>query len=503
MIEKLTGKKYYRITFTLDSPLALGSGENHHTDKDLMLDSAGKPYIPASSLAGVVCHALESSGAADPEKIKKYLGDIKKATSDSNDTGQWGSRILFYDAVLDDGSPCHIVTRDSVALDDFKTAKKGAKFDMEVLEAGASFHTFLEQDLFGDGEKGKEKDNDAENDDIEKDDIEKDDIENGDIEEDFGGYIAELLAGQGICFGGKTMRGYGAVRDVAVGQKSFSFRKQEELDRWLAFDVYTEQTWDSWAGNGKEHSKEIVLKLQQAGGISIRRYTTAVKPANEIRPQPDYEQLTAHGFYERQDGNNGQDEASALAPAVPVIPGTSWAGAFRHRMKEFGIDVNGQNSIFGYVSKEKAAAETGGEKITGKEDRSEAKKKIKNKKRSRIRFSESRIEGAAPRILSRNAIDRFSGGTVDRALFTEKTWYGGTCELRISWHDPNSIPEAEKKALAASIADLHFGFLAVGGETSVGRGLFRITSVDDEEINAENEKDIYQITLRHIGEKMK
>lgn len=46
-------KKYYRIEFELTSPLAVGSGENNITDKDIVRDGRGIPYIPGSSLAGV------------------------------------------------------------------------------------------------------------------------------------------------------------------------------------------------------------------------------------------------------------------------------------------------------------------------------------------------------------------------------------------------------------------------------------------------------------------
>lgn len=35
-----------------------------------------------------------------------------------------------------------------------------------------------------------------------------------------------------------------------------------------------------------------------------------------------------------------------------------------------------------------------------------------------------------------------------------------------------------KRALAASIADLHAGFLAIGGLTSVGRGVFEVTGIN-------------------------
>lgn len=46
-------KKYYRIEFQLTSPLSVGSGENYITDKDIIKDSRGIPYIPGTSLAGI------------------------------------------------------------------------------------------------------------------------------------------------------------------------------------------------------------------------------------------------------------------------------------------------------------------------------------------------------------------------------------------------------------------------------------------------------------------
>ena len=147
-------------------------------------------------------------------------------------------------------------------------------------------------------------------------------------------------------------------------------------------------------------------------------------------------------------------------------------------MKEFGIDVDGKDSIFGYVIND-----------------SDSKKA-----RSIIRFSETSLEGAKGKILSRNAIDRFSGGTKDGALFTEKTYYGGKGDLVISWRSNEKMPDKEVAALAAAITDLHFGFMAVGGETSIGRGLFAITEIDGEKIDDNIKPDeLYGLLHKKIG----
>lgn len=467
MRQKIIKKKYGRIEFTLKSPLATGSGINWYTDHDIIKDSSGKPFIPASAIAGVTREYLKKR--MDEEVLRKYYGDIDKNTSETADLEkepgkkqgqqeqkQTESRIIFYDAVLQEGSPLFLTIRDSVALDEYKTSRKGAKFDMEVLEAGAKFVTYLEQDFYDTGD------------------------------EDFIQKIAGVFLTGNVSFGGKTMRGYGEITDVKAYEKEFSFlcdpgqegQPELQLDDWLDFDLYGCGEWDEIKAEAGKRRKEITFALRQRGGISIRKYTTTVRehPDDVV---PDYEQLTAHGT----------DEVE------PVIPGTSWAGVFRHRMSELGVRTEGKDSIFGYVQKK----ETGSDKAGNKGP--------KDKARSKIRFSESRIHGAKEKILSRNAIDRFTGGTTEGALFTEKTYYGGKTELIIGWQPEEKMGDTEQKALAAAITDLHFGYLAVGGETSIGRGLFVIEKIqwnqkEKEGLPTDFEKagDVYASVLNIIKE---
>lgn len=424
MTQKVLKKKYYKISFVLASPLALGSGDNENTDKDLMKDSNGNPYIPASSIAGVVRESLEKRGGT---KVSEYLGTVDKETTDTKE-----SRILFYDATISAGIP-RISVRDSVALDKWKTAVKHAKFDMEILEPGVSFTTYLEQDFVPSAD------------------------------EDYGIEIVKELLSGSLIFGGKSMRGYGAIKDVKAWERTFTF--PEDTEKWISFDLYHgDQEWDPCAVEEKALSKELRISLRLKGGISIRRYTTKVSSEDAV--EPDMEQLTV-----------GEE-------LIPVIPGTSWAGAIRHRMEEFGVGTKGEHSIFGYVQ---------GEGKNGKA-------------RSQISFGESELRGGSFMTISRNAIDRFTGGTVDGALFTERTYYGGTTELVIGWKSDSAIPEAEAKALAAALADLHFGFLAVGGETSIGRGIFEITGINGTALSEEESKDggvVYGKLLSKIEEVLK
>jgi hypothetical protein len=86
--------------------------------------------------------------------------------------------------------------------------------------------------------------------------------------------------------------------------------------------------------------------------------------------------------------------------------------------------------------------------------------------------------------ITRNAINRFTGSTKDGALYTEMTYYYGETELEILFKDkPN---ESIINALAVCVADLHYGFLCVGGLTSIGRGLFEITTVNGKRLDTDD-----------------
>ena len=122
---------------------------------------------------------------------------------------------------------------------------------------------------------------------------------------------------------------------------------------------------------------------------------------------------------------------------------------------------------------------------------------------SRTTFGESRIEGYTNKMITRNAIDRFSGGTVDGALYTEKScFYGDTC-LEIGY--AKDCGEEFLKGLAASIVDLHFGLLSVGGLTAVGRGLFEVTAchIGEKKISPAQEPAKAGDMYREIYEAMK
>lgn len=398
-------KVYYRIEFELTSALNIGCGENKNSDSDVLKNSKGLPYIPGSALAGIY-RSVASGIDAIAAKVDDYFGtmEIIREINPESKPRIIESVIKVYDANVIENSKLYITKRDCVGLDEFKTAKAGAKFDFEVVEPGVTWVTYIEQDL----DESKS--------------------------EDIGKSVVSYWKKNGLSIGSKTMRGLGETKIKNIGVRIFDL--EQNLDDWLDFDMYANESWNEFTEEISIDSSRnsIVLTLEQKSGISVRKYSTAVNRKSNL--QADYAQLTTT--------DNGVTK--------PVIPGTTWAGAFGHQMEQ--LLGRKEISLFGSLSK-----------------------------KSEIMFSESIINDACDKVITRNAIDRFAGGTVDGALYTEKSYFGGNTELKITL--PKASDKAQVRALVAAIFDLHFGYMAIGGLTSVGRGLFAITKAEINGITVE------------------
>ena len=422
----------YRIVFKLNSALSIGAADNDRTDHDVVLDSRGKPLLPGTSLAGLYrshfdeVRAIEVFGEVYEEKRNQILKDLPKDEREKL-LGEDGHRcdesaVAVYDGEWADGNAT-VTTRDSVALRD-KVAVDKLKFDRQVVQAGAIFVTHIEI-------------------------LDTQRCQTYDIEE----VLSAIHAGE-LRLGAKKTRGYGRLEVLACLRRSFG---TNDVEKWLEFDLFANEGENSWrlaedtAGDITEEIRsgytprgiDLRLKLQLCGGVSIREYST--EPSGDDGASPDYRQMVVHGVLDDK-GNR-----------IPVIPGTSWCGALRDRYEQFaGTDRT--RALFGYADE-------------GKGDDS--------KRISRLSFdNEYEITGGQWRRITRNAIDPFTGGTVQGALYTEETYYGGTTDLILRVSNTEGLDESHYAPLVCVLADLHNGFLAVGGLTAVGRGLFRIREAE-------------------------
>ena len=239
-----------------------------------------------------------------------------------------------------------------------------------------------------------------------------------------------------ILLGYKSKRGYGKVKIEDVKIKEFTKNSLEEM---LLFDKYQMDKYDQYSIPDIDNENKydyMQVHLRQVGGISIRKYSAK---AGEV----DFEHVTSNG--------------------KPVIPGTSWNGLIRRQIAEYLDDDIISNCC-----------------VKINDWFGEAKKRDTTGRASNIIIEESIIQDAKRIQITRNKISRFSAGVSNRALFSEVSYFNGDTVLGIKVK--KSIEEDPDNSriiglISLVIKDIDNGFIALGGQTAIGRGLFKVLKV--------------------------
>ncbi len=426
-------KKVFWIQVELESPLNISSGKEDITDSDVIRDYDGMLFVPASSLAGAMRAYLKKE--KNEPCLFGYSKDNKININSENNTDGKMSALFLSDMNFEDNP--NISIRDGVKLNEKKTAVTGSKYDAEIIEAGikASFYaelTIRENDKMVNKKIDEKIDKEAE------------------YKKDFAAIIKGIDTGE-IRFGSKKTRGFGKLKIRHIASREFDKNNYLEYanvyqnkEKWKTQENELKE-WLSLADKELQYL-HLQVPLQLKGGISIRQYAA-------IKDDPDFVHII-----------NAKKEA--------VIPGSSFAGAIRHRLKDILLKLEGQginidvdnilNTMFGYVEKDTAHL-------------------------SMITISESKIEGAKALTMTRIGISRFESAVKDKTLFTEKTYVDGTVELNILIK--KGIYKEQDWILGLlllAVEDLRNGFLAVGGATAIGRGIFKENGavlLDGKELN--------------------
>jgi hypothetical protein len=118
---------------------------------------------------------------------------------------------------------------------------------------------------------------------------------------------------------------------------------------------------------------------------------------------------------------------------------------------------------------------------------------------SRVTIEESIIEAEQAMSYTRNKVDRFTGGVVDSALFTEKPVYRGSVSLNLTLKNPK---DWEKGILLLALKDIANGIQPVGGAANVGRGIlqadFKNIKVDGIPLTTESERTYFQSLCSYL-----
>jgi CRISPR/Cas system CSM-associated protein Csm3 (group 7 of RAMP superfamily) len=145
---------------------------------------------------------------------------------------------------------------------------------------------------------------------------------------------------------------------------------------------------------------------------------------------------------------------------MAILPGTSLAGVMRAQSLRIAKLVRD-----GHSDAEVWVDRLFGPRFEGQRPSGKLKPRA-----SRLRVGEARLEGSRHQRQTRVAIDRFTQGVVDTALFDEQTEVGGRASVRLELRNPK---DGELGLLLLVLKDLLDGSLPVGGTSSVGRGVLR------------------------------
>ncbi|GAB4183670.1 MAG: RAMP superfamily CRISPR-associated protein [Calditrichia bacterium] len=287
------------------SPVIIGNGMDEITDNDVLTGWDGTPFLPGTSLAGVLRHRLLKCYQDNETDIHSLFGSGGKTQSSS---------VLFFDAYPEDPDALVLSKRDGVELDAVhRTAIDKTKYEFQIVERGATFRFKTELII-------REKDN-AEQ-----------------LEQVFFAMISELMKGY-IHVGSKANRGLGKIKLVKPEIAEIDMTDADRVKQWLEnpgsqFTVISEEEIREKAIPARLRQEEKILSAQ----FSIP-YSLLIRSYN-LDPQ-------------------SSDSSQLLSKDEPVLPGTSWTGAIRHAMThilwELGVTTSRIDTIladiFGKVSK--------------------------------------------------------------------------------------------------------------------------------------------------------
>ena len=455
---KYTHRYLARIVIEAETPLAVGSGEKDlETDALVATDSNGMPYIPATSIAGVVRSIVGAYG------IFGWQG-----SQDENDGGK-GSEIIFSEAkILDshgrvtDGlrdtslllsDPLlsrytSLPVRQHVRINDKGTAEDGGLFSVQAVFAGSRF--CFEIEMVSDGGNYSE-------------------------------FETVLRSMRDVSFrlGGKTRSGFGKIRIVDMQTVDLDLMCKEDLDAYLAKSSSLDSGfWESIGAKGAH------ITSTPLSAYGMRRYRLELKPDSFFQfgsgfsdDEVDMTPVKARKVIWTE---TGEGVSGRLKDNLVLIPASSLKGALAHRVAfhwnrscgRFADDMPTDDFKRLTGDRNKAVRI-----LFGSSDESQEKMT-----RGNVIFSDIIQGEATDKVFNHLKIDRFTGGGIEGALFSEKAVYGDgeryETELLVDIDGVRSACgdgcDAEKvlNAFEKALGDVCNGMLPLGGGVNRGHGVF-------------------------------
>lgn len=437
-----------RIIIEAKSPLNIGSGNKGIKSDSLVLrDINGLPFIPGTTIAGLLRHTLGKD--EDQYMGSQQMGSPLIITE---------AKMLDCDGTVLDGilsqekqnSPFlanyrQLPIRQHAKIGHRGATIKGGKFDEEIVLKGTRF--CFEIEMLSD------KENDAK------------------FKE-----LLNTLNSDTFRIGSGSRSGFGEICVVDCqclykkvnldneGQKAWYLKKSSSLSEdWL-------------------DAETISLEAPNTAGWTT--YTLQLKPVDFLLFGSGFGNDKADMTFVRETFVDWSTNPAQIKDRehVVLIPASSVKGALSHRLafhhnklrNRFADTLASGETIEDFVGKNNEAVKA----VFGSEGEKDADGKMQNKLRGNVLMSDIIQEAViSPKILNHVSIDRFTGGAIDGALYSEETHYakGQTYELKLMVNNTAFVDKDVKTAFENTLKDLCSGMLPLGGGVNRGNGCFEGT----------------------------
>ncbi|GHT29228.1 hypothetical protein AGMMS49574_05370 [Bacteroidia bacterium] len=445
-----------RIVIEAKTPLAVGSG-----DKDLLTDSVvsrdanNLPFIPGSTIAGIIRHAIRELGFDDtyfgygksdrkPKSEGQEQGDLYPITGR---TRSHGSEIIFTSAqIVDKGGKAieglisskseylqkfdELPIRQHVRINEKGTAEKEkhGKFDEQVVFKGTRF--CFEIELLS---------------------MKKDDSNFT--------HVLNELAKDTIRIGGGTRKGFGEIEIVECRRLKFDLSDSNDLTKYI--NKSSSLNDSNWILNASTNPNNQSSDNWTEYKLELTPDDFFLFGSGFGNDEADMTPVTEKFIYWDDKGNPTWKEDTIL------IPGSSIKGAVSHRvafhynkLKKFF--VGNENATIGYDNE--AVRALFGFAIDND-----------NIQRGNVMISDviQSKRDEKSKILNHVSIDRFTGGAIEGALFTESVTYGKDNIYVLVFKVNNNVLKGDiEEVLEKTLFDITNGMLPIGGGVNRGHGCF-------------------------------
>lgn len=425
-----------RIILQAATPLSISSGEESiMTDSLILLDVNNLPYIPGTTLAGVIRHIVESKNKSVAEDIFGYHEGDKSH----------GSSILFTDAKIVgpdgvvDGIKAidfndefyslykYLPIRQHTRITDKGAVMKGAKFDEQIIPKGTRF--CFEIELIGNEEQ-----------------------------KNMLPELLKIISSKSFRIGGGSRSGFGMVDIVSIQTTSLDLSKDMNLYLEKSSSLDESGNWIEWK------SESIV-----SDDSTLIEYTLELKATDFVHFG------SGHGDSDVDDSPLSEkfviwkDNKPTIAESNHIIPGSSIKGAVAHRVAYHYNKLIGAYVGSGMFGKDNEAVKN----LFGSEGDMGTNGLI-NKKCGVVLFSDM-IENCydkLPKVFNHVSINQFTSGALSGHLFSESTIYAKDRSYNLSIVLPGDTYDKYVKALELSLKDICIGLLPLGGFVNRGHGSF-------------------------------